>query len=60
MLEVTGKEGRGSQTPTSVDHYLGICAFHHRCAYVVVVSEERAAPAAFLHRLSRIRAPRVS
>lgn len=35
-----GREGRGSQTPTSVDHYLGICGFLHRGAYVVVVYEE--------------------
>lgn len=34
MLEVTGREGRGSQTPTSVDHYLAICG------YVKVVNEE--------------------
>lgn len=40
MLQVAGREGRGSQTPTSVDHYLGICESLHRCGYVMVLNEE--------------------
>lgn len=40
MLEVTSREGGQRLTPTSVDYYLGICGFHHRCADVLVISEE--------------------
>lgn len=40
MLEVTGREGRGSPTPTSADHYLGICGSLRRCGYVMAVSGE--------------------